>query len=578
MPLDPQQLIAALKERKLLTSEQAAELPPAALADAAALETAVRSSGLVSEEAVTQVKAELFNLPYVDLVGRQIPSNVLHLIPQTVAENYQMAAFERTPTELRVALADPQNFKAVEAVDFLAQEKNAIARYYLASAKGLRQVLRQYGELTKEAAAALANVSAEEHNVELQTRVTEKDLQEVVKSAPVSKMVLVIIRYAIDGRASDIHIEPQPHATRVRYRIDGILRTTLRLPRYIHASMVARVKVLANLKLDETRKPQDGRIRLTIDGRDIDFRVSTLPVYEGEKVVMRVLDASLKIPTLSELGFTAPHQALIQQAIAKPNGLLLLTGPTGSGKTTTLYTILTRLNQEGVNIVTLEDPVEYSMDGVSQSQINLDVGYSFASGLRSILRQDPNIIMLGEIRDTESAELVTHASLTGHLVLSTLHTNDAFGAVPRLLDMGVEPFLLASTINCVVAQRLARRICRHCLTRAEVTPAILDQLKAEAAAIPEAHWPSGLIRAKPRFSRGQGCSRCATTGYLGRVAVAEVIAFTPELRELITAGFRPKEVASQLATQQYVSLRQDGLLKVLQGLTTLEELFRVTKL
>lgn len=577
MPIEVQSLIAALKERKLITPEQEATLQKRAASDIASVEPMILKEGWADEELLTQVKGAILGIPYVDLSGRLIAPSVLNAIPPSVAENYKMVAFDRKGNELLVALVDPQDFKAIEAVDFLAQEHNLTVRYHIISLSGLRHITKQYGELRKEAEEALAGV-AEKADDDVGTRVSEGDLQEVVKSAPVSKMVLVIIRHAIDGRASDIHIEPQAHETRVRYRVDGILRTSLRLPRYIHSAIIARIKVLANLKLDETRKPQDGRIRLTIDGRDIDFRISTLPLYEGEKVVMRVLDPSVKVPTLKDLGFSEPHITAISHGIAKPHGLLLMTGPTGSGKTTTLYTILTLLNQDGINIITLEDPVEYYMEGVNQSQINPEVGYTFASGLRSILRQDPNIIMLGEIRDQESAELVTHASLTGHLVLSTLHTNDAIGAVPRLLDMGVEPFLLSATVNVVVAQRLARRICDHCKKPAEVPAATVAALTQEAAAIPKKHWPKDIARNDLKFFKGKGCTHCSSSGYKGRVAVAEVIEFTPPLQELIATGFRTSEVIKELEQQDYLTLRQDGLLKACLGLTTLEEIYRVTSI
>ncbi len=572
MSIETKTLLAALRERNLLTAEQLAALP--ATGDQAAIDAAVVKAG-VTEEALTQLKGALLGVPYVDLAGRTIAPAVLNRLPLSVAEHYQMVAFDRQGDELQVALVDPQNFKAIEALDFLAQGSGLTARYHIISPSGLRHIARQYGELRREAEEALAGVS--ERTAEpAELRVTERDLQEVVKSAPVSKIVLVIIRHAIDGRASDIHIDPQLHETQVRYRIDGILRTSLRLPRYIHAAIVARIKVLANLKLDETRKPQDGRIRLTIDGRDIDYRVATLPLLDGEKVVMRVLDASVRPPTLEDLGFAAPHIAIMQAGIAKPHGLLLLTGPTGSGKTTTLYTLLTLLNQEGVNIITLEDPVEYYIAGINQSQINPAVDYTFASGLRSILRQDPNVIMLGEIRDQESAELVTHASLTGHLVLSTLHTNDALGAVPRLLDMGVEPYLLASTINVVVAQRLARRICTHCKTALTLSPPTLEALRGELAATPASY--RSAVPEPLTFWKGTGCVRCGHAGYLGRVAIGEVIAFTPALAELIVTGFRSQLVAAELARQQFITLRQDGLIKAAGGQTTLEEIYRVTKL
>ena len=571
------QLLEALVKNNLLSQQAVFDLKTKSEATKKSPEELILAEKKVNEEKLAEIKGQLLNLPYLDLRGRQIDRKILELISREVAENYQMVAFAKTGNEMNIGLNNPQDFKAIEAVDFLAQEHNLTVRYHIISLGGLRHIAKQYGELTKEAEEALAGVT-EKSADDIGKRVSEGDLQEVVKSAPVSKMVLVIIRHAIDGRASDIHIEPQAHETRVRYRVDGILRTSLRLPRYIHSAIIARIKVLANLKLDETRKPQDGRIRLTIDGRDIDFRISTLPLYEGEKVVMRVLDPSVKVPTLKDLGFSEPHITSINHGIAKPHGLLLMTGPTGSGKTTTLYTILTLLNQDGINIITLEDPVEYYMEGVNQSQINPEVGYSFASGLRSILRQDPNIIMLGEIRDQESAELVTHASLTGHLVLSTLHTNDAIGAVPRLLDMGVEPFLLSATVNVVVAQRLARRICEHCKKPTEVPAPTVSALVQEAAAIPEKHWPKEISREIPKFFKGKGCTRCSNSGYKGRIAVAEVIEFTPPLQELIATGFRTSEVTKELGQQDYLTLRQDGLLKVFQGFTTLEEIYRVTSI
>jgi len=404
-----------------------------------------------------------------------------------------------------------------------------------------------------------------------------KEMEEVIKSAPVSKMVLVIIRHAIDGRASDIHIEPTVTDTKVRYRIDGILRTSLVLPKYIHAAIVARIKVLANLKLDETRKPQDGRIRLTIAGRDIDFRVSTLPLFEGEKVVLRILDTTAQIPGLEQLGFNPIYIDLIKESIKKPHGLILLTGPTGSGKTTTLYTILTMLNQEGINIITLEDPIEYYIDGVNQSQIRPEIDYTFASGLRAILRQDPNVVMLGEIRDKETTELVIHASLTGHMILSTLHTNSAIGAIPRLIDLGAEPFLLSSVINLIIAQRLARKICPDCKKEVKVPPLLLKKAKENLAGIP-AKYLEGVDVANPVFFKGEGCAHCGNLGYQGRVAVAEVITITPELREIINQGGDTTAIRKALVSQDFITIAQDCLIRALKGITTIDEVVRISQL
>lgn len=459
----------------------------------------------------------------------------------------------------------------------MGKDENLQVKYFIVSPSGFKNAFKQYGALKQEAEEALAGVFRTVLDVE---KKPEKagGVQGIIRSAPVSKMVLVIIRHAIDGRASDIHIEPQVSETRIRYRVDGILHTSLVLPKYIHSAIVARIKVLANLKLDETRKPQDGRIRLNIEGRDIDFRISTLPLFEGEKVVMRVLDTQAQKLTLQDLGFHKHHIAFLEEAIKNTHGTVLVTGPTGSGKTTTMYSLLEMLNKEGVNIITLEDPVEYYIPGVNQSQINPDVGYTFANGLRSILRQDPNIIMLGEIRDQETAELVVHASLTGHLVLTTLHTNNAVGAVPRLLDMGVEPFLLSSTINLVLAQRLARRICPDCKVEDSISDEVVQKIEKEVEEIPKTYL-EGIIIAKPyTLYRGKGCSSCGNKGYKGRVVVSEMFMFDKPMQELVTKGFRSQEVSLALKQQNFITLRQESLLKALLGQTTLEEVFRVTQL
>ncbi|MFA5021891.1 MAG: GspE/PulE family protein [Patescibacteria group bacterium] len=574
---DQNQLVQALVAANLLTKETATDLQNKAIAAQKAVEDLIVAENLVSEDKLIETKSKLLNIPITDLQGRQIPKKVLNLIPQEVAENYKMIPFEQVENELHVGLINPQNFKAIEAVEFLAQKANLKVRYFIISNISFRAAFRQYqilGEEVKEALADITNQPSVGQEVMPQDA---KEMEEVIKSAPISKMVLVIIRHAIDGRASDIHIEPTMKDVKVRYRIDGILRTSLVLPRYVHSAIVARIKVLANLKLDETRKPQDGRIRLTIEGRDIDFRVSTLPLFEGEKVVLRILDTQAQVPALDQLGFNKIHIDLINEAIKKPHGLTLLTGPVGSGKTTTLYTILTMLNRDGMNIVTLEDPIEYYILGVNQSQINPDVGFTFASGLRAILRQDPNIVMLGEIRDKETTELVVHASLTGHMILSTLHTSSAIGAIPRLVDLGAEPFLLSSIINLIIGQRLARKVCPDCRIEAEVPEPIMKRIKEQIAGIP-AKYLVGVDASKLVFYRGQGCSHCGNLGYQGRVAVAEVININNEIRELISEGGNVTAIKKVLEKQDFITLTQDCLIKALQGITTVEEVMRVSQL
>src|SRR3989344_2890972 len=365
---DQEQLLRTLVARNVISSVNAEEARMQAQEKKKLPEEVLTERHLVSGEDLTKIKSELLNIPLIDLRGKPIPKKTLMLIPQEVAENYEMIAFDMTDeNELQVAMINPQNFKAIEAVEFLAQKSNLKVRYFIVSSEGFRDAFRQYRELGEEAEEALSRISESSFGIPEQSDETQ-DMEKVIKSAPVSKMVLVIMRHAIDGGASDFHIEPRLKETRVRYRIDGILRTSLVLPKYIHAAISARIKVLANMKLDEPRKPQDGRIRLTIDGREIDFRVSTLPMVEGEKVVLRILDTTGRLPGLDQLGFNRRHIEMITQAITKPHGVLLLTGPTGSGKTTTLYTILTMLNNEDVNIITLEDPIEYYIQGINQSQ------------------------------------------------------------------------------------------------------------------------------------------------------------------------------------------------------------------
>jgi type IV pilus assembly protein PilB len=357
--------------------------------------------------------------------------------------------------------------------------------------------------------------------------------------------------------------------------VDGMLHTSITIPNYLHSSIVSRIKVLANLKLDETRIPQDGRIRVNVNGQEIDLRVSVLPMLDAEKVVMRVLDTSAGVPTLEELGFSNYHIEIIKRNITRPFGLFLLTGPTGSGKTTTLYSILNSLTSDEFNITTLEDPIEYYINAINQSQVNPEVGYTFSNGLRAILRQDPNIIMVGEIRDNETAELVVHAALTGHLVFSTLHTNNAWGAIPRMIDMKVEPFLLSSILNLVMAQRLVRKICPACKKEEKLPPKLEAKIAEE---IKEIH-PDFLkeFGGKMVFYKGAGCANCGNTGYVGRSVIGEILELGNELKDLIARDFTMEEIREQLKKQKFVGLLQDGIIKGLQGITTIEEVMRISQ-
>lgn len=573
---DQNKLVQAMLEKNIITQEQYKTLFDESSRLQKSIEDLSLINGILNEETLTQLKGEILNIPYVSLANVTIPREHLKIIPRKVAENYQIMAFERDGDAVKIAMVDPQDFKALEAVEFLAKEENLQVEYFIVSPDSLSKAIKQYEVLGEEAQEALAGLDVEINEAKVKGESEKEATDTAIQSAPVSKIVLVIIRHAVDGRASDIHIEPTMKESRVRYRIDGVLHTSLILPKYIHSAIVSRIKVMSNLKLDETRKPQDGRIRLNIEGKDIDFRISTLPLFDGEKVVMRILKSQEKIPSLEDLGFAKLHVDLIKERINKPHGMTLITGPTGSGKTSTLYTILSMLNNEGINIITLEDPVEYYMDGVNQSQINPEVGFTFASGLRSILRQDPNIIMLGEIRDEESAELVVHASLTGHMVLSTLHTNDSIGAVSRLIDMKAPPFLLASTLNMVLAQRLARKICVKCKKEVEVPPELVKSIEKEIASIPKVFLEE-IKYTKPTFYKGAGCSYCGGSGFRGRIAIAEVIFFNDKLQEIVVSGYKISEVMAELKNQNFVTLRQNGILKALSGDTSLEEVFRVSQ-
>lgn len=548
------------------------------------LEKFLLEKNLVDEEKLTQIKGKIFNLPYAGLLGKEIQPIILGIIPKNIAENYQMIAFDKEDKGVKVGLVDPANFQAIEAMDFLAEENKLNIEYHIISPSSFREAIKKYQSIGKEVEEVLG--AAKEKfgsqmppgTQELEEVPGDLESEEIIKKAPVAQIVSVIIQHAVDAGSSDIHIEPSRDNSRVRYRIDGVLKTNLKLPIYIHQAVVARIKVLSNLRLDETRIPQDGRIRLRISNNDIDFRVSTIPVVDNEKVVMRILKTQTKAAALEELGFHPWITKVVERNIKKPNGMFLITGPTGSGKSTTLYTILSMLNDEKVNISTLEDPVEYFIRGVNQSQVNPEVGYTFATGLRALLRQDPNIIMVGEIRDGETAELAIHAGLTGHLVFSTIHTRDSLGVVPRLIDMKAEPFLLASTLNAVVAQRLVRKICEHCKEEEEIPKDLKNNLREKLKLVPAAVLPKGVnIEGELKFYKGKGCSRCGESGYKGRSVVAEALEITQEMQKIINNGFKSSEVKAEIAKQKMINMDQDALIKALEGATTVDEVLRVTQ-
>ena len=566
-------------EKTLLTAGQLTTLRLEAAKTGASLIRLIEQKKLVPDDRLARALSGVIGLEYADLEGKTIPKGILDIFPHDLAQNYEIIPLARDGNLLTIGMVDPTNFKAMEAVDFIARKNNFRVVYKVIAASGLRNMFKQYTSLTSEVEEALA--SSEEDQKQItgieSLNLEDKGMEEVVKTAPVTKMVSVILKHAVEGGASDIHIEPISEGSRVRYRIDGELHTSIILPPYVHSAIVARIKVLSNLKLDETRIPQDGRFRTTLEGKTIDLRVSTLPLMNQEKVVMRILDMSSDFLNLVKLGFMGRDLDILRASVKKSKGLILVTGPTGSGKSTSLYSLMSLINTDGINIVTLEDPIEYYIEGINQSQVNPEVGMTFASGLRAILRQDPDAIMVGEIRDSETAELAVHASLTGHIVFSTLHTNDAFGAIPRLIDMKLEPFLLASSLSLIEAQRLVRRICDHCREEFKLPADMLTEVMKEFETLDEKQWPDDIDRNNIKFYRGKGCSRCGGTGYKGRLVIDEVIKIDEIFQELIVNGFPMDQVRARAKEQGTMLLRQDGFIKTMRGLTTVEEVLRVTQ-
>lgn len=530
---------------------------------------------VIDEEDLTKAKAEFFNLPYTDLRKVQVPSTVLALIPKESMNFYNMVPFQLNGTELSVAISDPTNLQALQALEFLGQKANVSVQLFLASGTSVDTAAGKKHNLRSVVGEALKDIQTKDADDFKPIAKANEGKPSVIEDAPIIKIVDVILSNAIEGNASDIHIEPSETDVRVRYRIDGILHTSLMLPRNVHSAIISRIKILSNLKIDEQRIPQDGRFHVDMVGKSIDMRVSILPLIYGEKVVMRILDKSGSVPTLEQLGMRAINLKWVMENVKKTHGIFLITGPTGSGKSTTLYSLLSILNTTSVNIVTLEDPVEYFIEGVNQSQVNPEVGLTFASGLRSILRQDPNVIMVGEIRDKETAELAVHAALTGHLVFSTLHTNNSIGAMPRMIDMGIEPFLLVASINCVAAQRLVRKVCQDCKVEGSVPPGFEEEVKRTIATVPK-EYLEGIDMAKPKVYKGQGCEKCDHTGYRGRFGIFEILPVTNEMQELVLSKQSSAKMYDSGQKVGMITMKQDGFIKVLRGETTLDEVLRVT--
>lgn len=520
-------------------------------------------------------------IPVLSEFPKQLEKRILEIIPEATARKHRLFCFEKNDTLLRIAMVDPSDFDAMNMLRFLAEKESLSIEIYQTTEAVFGEVMKNYSGTDKALQNAILSLKkGAKSGLDLEAEKRKSIQGEIFQDAPIAKLVEVIVKHALDGRASDIHIEPIEGNYRVRFRIDGILKSQLVFPLEVGRAVVSRIKILSNLKIDEKRKPQDGRIHFESGGRAIDLRVSSLPVMEGEKIVMRVLDRANNVSDFDVLGLLGRNRTVLLNKIREPFGIVLITGPTGSGKSTTLYAFLQILNQEERNIVTLEDPVEYFIDGVNQSQIRPEIGYTFSAGLRSILRQDPNVIMVGEIRDNETAELAIHAALTGHLVLSTLHTNDAIGSVPRLVDMGVESFLLASSLQAVAAQRLVRKICEKCKTEMKITDLQRDRLAQMYQEIPLAEKKAYNLKDNQEIKvfKGAGCDDCGRTGHKGRVGIYEVFEITDPVKSIITDHkANEHELRKESLSQGMISMKEDGILKVLLGLTTLAEVERATE-
>ena len=472
----------------------------------------------------------------------------------------------------------PEDLKAQEALKFLGRQGLFAYRVFLITLTTFSNLLKQYRTLRREVGRALEELEVEfkEKKVEVKPR-TAAEFERLAEEAPITKIVAVILRHAVEGKASDIHIEPTREKLRIRFRLLGILHSSIFLPLRTHSSVVARIKILSNLKIDETRIPQDGRFSTKINGGSIDFRVSTFPTTLGEKVAIRVLDPTIGLKTFGELGLEKRNLGVVKWAIKSPYGLILTSGPTGCGKTTTLYAILQQFNKEGVNIVTLEDPVEYFIEGINQSQVRPGIGYDFAVGLRHIVRQDPDIIMVGEIRDSETASLATHAALTGHIVLSTIHTSNAIGVIPRLLDLGIQPYLIPPTLSIVIAQRLVRRLCDNCKKKIKPKKEIKDLILKEIDNFPPQTKKNFKIPEPLSIFKATGCRKCNNEGFAGRIGLFEVLSMTDQLSDIILKEPSEREIIKESKRQGMITMKQDGILKVLNGVTTIEEVLRVAE-
>jgi len=573
-----------LLQKKLITKDDLGEVRKQ-MSSGATIDEALVSRGVKPEDIIV-ARGEFLNIPVRSVVESSIPFDILDYIPEESAAHYHFAPLALKDGVLEVGIVDPNNMEARDALNFLAAKKNIPYKVFLITLDDFGKVIDAYKGMTGEVSKALSELETElsvdtgdtlskEELAQQNAPVTptkEKENAIIIEDAPVVKIVATIVRYAVEGDASDVHIEHMRDKVRVRFRVDGDLNTSLVLPAQVHSAVVARIKVLSNMRLDEKRKPQDGRFTARIDGRRIDFRVSTFPSYYGEKVEMRILDQAKGVRTLDQIGMSPENLAILREAIGKPYGMILITGPTGSGKSTTLYSVLNEIDREKYNVLSLEDPVEYSIEGVSQSQVRPEIGYTFAAGLRTTLRQDPDVIMVGEIRDKETAQLAVQAALTGHLVFSTLHTNNSAGVIPRLIDMGVDPYLIAPTLILSVAQRLVSVLCPNSGELMQVDGSVKAMIDREFEDLPQEF--RSKIAIGDTMYKIKPTPECPK-GTRGRMAVFEMFKMDKEIEEIILKTPTENEIMKILRRKGMLTVKNDAILKASQKIIPFEE---VTKL
>jgi type IV pilus assembly protein PilB len=571
------QLKIILEKGEILESDEFDKLAKEAAALGKKTEYYLDEKKIISTESLYENAANYYEIPFIKLKNQTIRKDVLFFIPEKIASIHNVISFDTDGKNLKIAITNPED---IEILEFVKKKTGLNLQVHLTSPDNIKEVLKQYHKSLK---AEFDYLSTDKNQGGKND--SDTDLKKLASDLPVVRIVDTLLEYSVLEGASDIHIEPEEKKVSVRYRIDGILHNVMVLPKTVQSGIIARIKILANLKVDEHRLPQDGRFKIATNDYKVSFRVSILPTFDGEKVVMRLLNEKAQTLTLEQLGFQPGPFDLVKRNIDKPNGIILVTGPTGSGKTTTLYTILGILNTPKVNISTIEDPIEYRMEHVNQSQVNSKIGYTFASGLRAFLRQDPDIIMVGEIRDQETAEIAIHAAMTGHSVLSTIHTNDAATTMPRLAEMGVPTFLVASTMNLIIAQRLVRKICPNCIQSYNLDKEEISQLEKQldiGSILITMEKEKTIINAKKGligllFYRGKGCKKCNNSGYKGRIGIYEILENNERISSLILKNAPAKDINKQALEDGMLKMVEDGFIKAKNGITTLEEVLRVTK-